>query len=735
MSTSINITKKINVKEEGVSITSDLNSINFVGNGVTASAVGQDVTVDIPGSSGSTLYYFNYSVSQAPYKEFSSAGTTAIEQVVPATVAGGATTNVISFQTASGVPNTTVIPQGLWQLFLHFNAGSAGQNWIIRPYVYKRDLAGIETLIFTPDPEIVTNMSTTTTMYTCDGVFPVTTLLTTDRIVVKIDLQNTTGVSQTASFRTEGSQHYSVATTTLNQVVSAGAVTNVTGVSPIASSGGTTPAISIADAIADGTTKGAASFTASDFNSTSGNISIDYTNGQAASASNKGFLTSADFTTFNGKVSSVGATSPLTSSGGTTPSISTSMATNKLIGRSTAGTGVMEEITVGSNLTLSGGTLSAAAGGLVYFTEAQNTTAPNATTPVDSLTAVSAATNADFAIIPKGNGAIIADIPDGLVSGGNKRGTGAVDLQLSRLSNADVASGNNSVISGGYRNRAQNTDASIGGGQDNTASGTQSRVGGGLSNTASSDYSTVGGGTSNTASASRTTVAGGSSCGATAYGASTLGGFGNTSTFSYASNLGGQSNTASGEGSSVVGGASNVASGTYSLAGGTSSIANSYGSVVLGVGGNANSVRSRNVFANSSVTGDAQKSTFIFRQRTTDATLTTFAIEGTGASTTNQITLSNNSGYRFKGTIIAKQSGSTNVSAWDIDGLLVRGANAAATTLLIGNVTLVQNTPAWGTPTLAADTSNGGLRIQIQGAGATNIQWVANIETTEVIYA
>jgi hypothetical protein len=58
-------------------------------------------------------------------------------------------------------------------------------------------------------------------------------------------------------------------------------------------------------------------------------------------------------------VTSVGATSPITSSGGNTPTISTSMATNKLIGRSTAGTGVMEEITIGSGLTLSGGTLTA----------------------------------------------------------------------------------------------------------------------------------------------------------------------------------------------------------------------------------------------------------------------------------------------------------------------------------------------------------------------------------------
>ena len=73
-----------------------------------------------------------------------------------------------------------------------------------------------------------------------------------------------------------------------------GGVTSVTGTSPIASSGGATPDISIADAVADGTTKGAASFNSSDFNSASGVIAIDYTNGQSASALNKGFLPSAD---------------------------------------------------------------------------------------------------------------------------------------------------------------------------------------------------------------------------------------------------------------------------------------------------------------------------------------------------------------------------------------------------------------------------------------------------------
>ena len=51
-------------------------------------------------------------------------------------------------------------------------------------------------------------------------------------------------------------------------------------------------------------------------------------------------------------------------SGGTitsTGTITTSMSTNKLVGRSTAGTGVMEEVSVGTGLTLSGGTLNATA--------------------------------------------------------------------------------------------------------------------------------------------------------------------------------------------------------------------------------------------------------------------------------------------------------------------------------------------------------------------------------------
>jgi len=60
---------------------------------------------------------------------------------------------------------------------------------------------------------------------------------------------------------------------------------------PLQESGGV---VTIDNAGADGTTKGAASFAASDFNSTTGNISIDYNNAQKATSSLPGFMTAAD---------------------------------------------------------------------------------------------------------------------------------------------------------------------------------------------------------------------------------------------------------------------------------------------------------------------------------------------------------------------------------------------------------------------------------------------------------
>lgn len=79
-------------------------------------------------------------------------------------------------------------------------------------------------------------------------------------------------------------------------------------------------------------------------------------------------------------------------------------------------------------------------------------------------------TDVDIILAPKGAGAILADIPDNTATGGNIRGTGAVDLQQSRSAATAVASGVGATIVGGVNNAASGS-SSVAGGQNSTASG------------------------------------------------------------------------------------------------------------------------------------------------------------------------------------------------------------------------------------------------------------------------
>jgi hypothetical protein len=101
----------------------------------------------------------------------------------------------------------------------------------------------------------------------------------------------------------------------------------------------------------------------------------------------------------------------------------------------------------------------------------------------------------------------------------------------------------------------------------------------------------------------------------------------------------------------------------------------------------------------------------------------------------NQIILPNNSAYAFHGTIVARQQASagTACAAWKVEGLIRREGSAGTTVLVNSATTVLDNTPAWGMA-LSADTTNGGLKIEVTGAAATNIRWVATIHTSEVTY-
>jgi len=131
----------------------------------------------------------------------------------------------------------------------------------------------------------------------------------------------------------------------------------------------------------------------------------------------------------------------------------------------------------------------------------------------------------------------------------------------------------------------------------------------------------------------------------------------------------------------------------------------------------------------------SQYGLLVLRSDTTDATPEALTSSNSAASTTNQIILPNNSAYAFHGTIVARQDAAsgTACAAWKIEGLIRREGSAGTTVLVNSATTVLDNTPAWGMA-LSADTTNGGLKIEVTGAAATNIRWVATIHTSEVTY-
>lgn len=170
--------------------------------------------------------------------------------------------------------------------------------------------------------------------------------------------------------------------------------------------------------------------------------------------------------------------------------LNTSMATNKLLGRATAGTGVFEEISLGTNLSFTGTTLNATGGG---------------GTP--------GGTDGDLQINDSGTFGTIDGLK--LDKSGDARGTASLDIQSQRNASNQVAGGNFSTALGlnnsaygnmataigntnsayylstaiGFQNNAIGS-TSIAAGYMNQASGTRSSAFG-IQNTTNSNYSTA----------------------------------------------------------------------------------------------------------------------------------------------------------------------------------------------------------------------------------------------------
>jgi hypothetical protein len=201
-------------------------------------------------------------------------------------------------------------------------------------------------------------------------------------------------------------------------------------------------------------------------------------------------------------------------------------------------------------------------------TGAISSASPNATVNVASLTSAVTTTNGDLALVKKGAGALLAQVPTGTAAGGNKRGQYAVDLVSFRLNAANVASGDYSFLAGGYDNKASASYSAVVGGAGNFATGNNSFIGGGIDNQANNLASGVAAGRLNVASADYAMVGGGRENVASANFSSAGGGRQNTASAAYSAVAGGYLNAASGTGSAIDGGQQNVASSAYSFVGG-----------------------------------------------------------------------------------------------------------------------------------------------------------------------
>jgi hypothetical protein len=255
-------------------------SIDITANGVVSQYVrGDGSLANFPlggGGGASVNYYLNGSISQGTI------GGNAYFQMSRVPVLGGGTnfirTNaqgdgyIAQFITDAGDPNLLAIPSGNWNFETYFNASSGGGNPSFYMELYKYDGATF-TLISSgsTNPEAITG-GTVVDLYVSALAVPSTVLTATDRLAVRIFV---TTSGRNITLHTEDNN--------LCQVIT----TFTTGLNAL---NGLTAQV---QNFATGTS-------GTDFGISSASTTHTF-NLPTASASNRGALSTADWTTFNGK--------------------------------------------------------------------------------------------------------------------------------------------------------------------------------------------------------------------------------------------------------------------------------------------------------------------------------------------------------------------------------------------------------------------------------------------------
>lgn len=176
---------------------------------------------------------------------------------------------------------------------------------------------------------------------------------------------------------------------------------------------------------------------------------------------------------------------------------------------------------------------------------------------------------------------------------------------------------------------------------------------------------------------------------------------------------------ASGDGAYLAGD-SNTASGKYSsVIGGYSAVADKYGQQAYAAG-------------SFTAAGDAQRSVYVLRKATTDATPAVLLLNPYPFAPV-YLTIADDTVWNFRAEVVAMTADAAGYAAYTVTGL-IRRANGTVTVHGVTTVTITESAAGWDA-TAVADDTNKALSIQVTGKAATTIRWVASVYTTEVSFS